>query len=249
MKRIITFLVLLFITVPLPVFATSSVPDSLKIGEDTKAQLSLAPQDEVIRVYYGMFLIEFGQGNSLDEAMSNSWPTETAVYFSASEGDAALTIKTIPDNNTDTFRGSYGERFWDLRDDNERIFQPLGDDVAVNKTIYLADLIEHCCIIYYETSIGDYLYLLDFHGKEYLVPRKEFYEMAKQSYDNRTPDGLAPLDQSALAPYSLTNYTANDKSPLVALWWIIPALIIGIAVSLMLICKKKTSITKISPAD
>lgn len=236
MKRLILFIMLLPLAMQVTAMANAPIEDSLTVGPDTKNMLSLSPETEVIQVYNGMFLIEFGQGYSLEEMLVNDWPKETVSYIFLSEKGIPIS-KTIQDGVVMDSDSILNQRFWELRGENTRILCTLGDEVLAERTIYLLDPEEKCLFTYYDTNIGTYVYVQLFDGSEYLLPLEDFYTIAKTLWDNRTSEGLPVLSEAALKPFSLEN---SDKSFIDYLpWMAIGVAMAGSAVWLILLIRRR----------
>ena len=228
----------------LPAFAYTPVEDAFDVDAETRTFLSASKDDSVIRFYSGYFMYGFSQGWSLEETLNDGWSHKQTEYIIVSEedGQEIISYKCVVDGEHQEVSEDRYERMhkqfteiYKICKEPEKKLSVLGPLITVNKVVFLEALPYDGLYIYYETSIGDYVYYrcsLESDEIEYLVPLDEFVEYAKEEQAIRSVTeaggGGNELAAKYLSDYDLSNYTITPRK----LWFTVlfcsvPALLIA----------------------
>lgn len=245
MKRVLCVLltIIYLLCFAVPTFAHTQVEDAFDIDEETRTLLSVSEDDTVIRFYCAYSMYGFSQGWSLEETLNDGWSHKYTEYLIVSEDDGqeVLSYIQVKDGEIQQISDEFNDRkqkefteIYKICKDPEKKLSVLGPFITTNKIVFLEEVMFDGLYIYYETSIGDYVYYrrsLESDEIEYLVPLDEFVEYAKEEQAIRSVTeggGGGELAAKYLSDYDLSNYTITPRK----LWFTVlfcsvPALLIA----------------------
>lgn len=225
---VVLFAVCFMLVSVVPALAKTPVEDAFDIDAKTRALLEADEEDTVIRFYSGYFMHGFAKGMPLEEILNDGWAHKLTEYIIISEenGKEVITYKRVraTDGELETVSDEIYEKMekwhtevYKIIKDPEKKLNVLGPFITVNKVVFLDGYYTDGLYIYYETSIGDYVYyrLCPEEDEEYLVPLDEFVEYAKEEQAIRSvTDGGNGGNETAikkLYPYELSHYTLTPR--------------------------------------
>lgn len=183
MKRLVTLILVFIICVTFLIIPTSAETydpyDSRYITSEEKAQLAIPNggvtyDEEIIKLYYGMFLYSFAQQKDIMSIIE----TKLQLYMIVTDS-VYINVMRIYEGRGDIFGGPEWMGFYTYTKYPNLVFD---SSVKVDK-IYCLDGLGNYdgAYIYYETDHGVYVLFTKYETYEevYLFPLSDFYEYAK----------------------------------------------------------------------
>ena len=229
MKKICSLicLVMVLLSMALPVAAEECHEDSVTISEDILACLDEETVDTVFRVYrFDDGYDSFVKYTDMDQVLANVKEPELRCFYSVKNKKGEITLYTYDRNRLVDTGYRWGAELFDLHGKKANdLIRMVDADIVVEQIYYMwhnADMFA----IYYETDLGDYVYVW-MDEKEYLMALEPFLLLQEEldellrkrsfAYNNWVgcPDepwtrGL----QVDLTPYDITSPDFNPHASL-----------------------------------
>lgn len=182
MKRLFTLILVFVICATIFIISTSAetydLYDSRYLTEEEKVQLDISNDDEVIKLYNGLFLIRFARGEDIMRMIESSnlrymmgTDPEDMGFYEIYEGKGNMIGKEMG--------GLVWKGFYTYTKYLNLVFD---SSVKVNKIYCFSGLVNgDGAYIYYETDHGEYILYAKWETSEeaYLFPLSDFCEYAK----------------------------------------------------------------------